>query len=193
MKRLAFVLAVAACGNDSNSPAIDAPPASDLDAPAPDGPGMFTLTSPMLTEGAAFALDNTCAGVDVSPQFDWVSPPAGTMSFAMTLIDKTINFRHSVIYDIPATATGLPADVDKAYEPADVPGAHQTASWRGAQVRGYAGPCPQQIHTYEFALHALDVAALPGATMQTNLQQAIALIEQHSIGKATLTGTHAPP
>ncbi|MCW5806620.1 MAG: YbhB/YbcL family Raf kinase inhibitor-like protein [Deltaproteobacteria bacterium] len=191
MKRLAFVLAVAACGNDSNSPAIDAPPA--VDAPAPDGPGTFTLTSPMLTEGAAFALDNTCAGADVSPQFDWVSPPAGTMSFAMTLIDKTIpnGFVHSVIYDIPGTATGLPADVDKAYEPADVPGAHQTASFR-PQVRGYAGPCPQQIHTYEFALHALDVAALPGATMQTNRQQAITLIEQHSLGKATLTGSHDP-
>ena len=61
-------------------------------------------------------------------------------------------------------------------------------------MRGYLGPCPPVLHTYEFAVHALDVATLPGAMMNTNRAQAIAIIDMHRIGMpALLTGMYMQP
>lgn len=188
---------LAACGGDgSGAPDPDAALPVDgqtADSAVVDTPpaGPFTLTSPMLTEGAQIAEANTCDGPDTSPQLAWTNPPPGTMSFAVVLTDKTINnFVHSVIYDIPATATGLPANVAKTYEPANVPGAHQTAGFNG--TRGYAGPCPPvgAPHTYEFAVYALNVAPLPGATMQTTRAQAVTAIQANDLAVARLTGTY---
>jgi Raf kinase inhibitor-like YbhB/YbcL family protein len=198
MKRLTFfVVALAACGNDSGT-AIDAPPGGG-ESPAIDAPidapnsGAFALTSPELTEGGMFNAANTCNGANTSPALNWASPPAGTMGYAIVLTDKSNNLVHWVIYDIAGAMTGVPADIDKVFAPPDVAGAHQTASFQ-ANVRGYLGPCPPVLHTYEFAIHALDVAALPGATMQTTRAQAIALIDMHRIGDpALLTGMYAQP
>ena len=125
----------------------------------------------MLTEGGAIATVNTCDGANTSPALAWRNAPAGTMSFAVVLTDKTNGLVHSVIYDIPSTATGLPANVEKTYAPANVPGAHQTAAYNGN--RGYAGPCPPAgtPHTYEFAVHALNAAALPGERLTSARSQ----------------------
>jgi Raf kinase inhibitor-like YbhB/YbcL family protein len=198
MRRIILVLALGAtaCGSDSK-PDIDGPPgggeAPPIDAPVDGSSGAFALTSPELTEGAMFNAANTCNGANTSPALNWADPPAGTMGFAIVFTDKSNNLVHWVIYDIPSTLTGLPADVDKVFAPPDVAGAHQTASFQ-ANVRGYLGPCPPVLHTYEFAIHALDVATLPGATMQTNRAQAIAIIDMHRIGTpALLTGMYMQP
>ena len=197
MKRVLLLVLVTACGgNDGGSSAIDAAPLSDGAADAPstvDAPaGALTLTSPSLTEGAAFDAANTCNGANTSPQLDWTAAPAGTQSFAIVLTDKSFNnLVHWVIYDIPSTVTGLPANVENSFAPGSVAGAHQTESYQ-TQVRGYLGPCPPAQHTYEFKLFALDVATLPGATIQTTRAQALALIGQHDLASATLIGTHAP-
>jgi Raf kinase inhibitor-like YbhB/YbcL family protein len=197
MWRILFVLLVA-CGNDHGtgpSGDIDAPAGDDappLDGPDTDAAAALALTSPAFTEGGAIPQDQSCNGANTSPQLAWVGAPPSAMSFAVVLTDKSNALVHWVIYDIPASATGLPADVDKVFAPPDVAGAHQTASYQ-ANVRGYNGPCPPNTHTYEFAVHVLDVAALPGATMQTNRAQAITLIDQHRIGMpAKLTGTYTP-
>lgn len=199
MKTLLVVALLAAgCGDDGGTTgAIDAPVGDDdaltVDASSIDAPqGVFALTSPMLVEGAAFAADNTCTGANTSPQLAWTAAPAGTQSFAIVFTDMSNDLIHWVIYDIPAAASGLPAAVDKAYAPANVAGAHQTASYQAA-VRGYLGPCPPVQHTYELELYALDVAALPGATMQTTRMQAEAAILQHQLASATLTGTYQQP
>jgi hypothetical protein len=116
----------------------------------------------------------------------------GALSYAVVLTDKSFNnLVHWVIYDVPASATALPAAVQKTYAPTNVMGAHQTASYQ-ANVRGYLGPCPPiggGPHTYEFAVYGVDVATLP-ATMATTGPQAVALITQHMTAKATLTGTY---
>jgi len=191
----AFALVVAGCGGGDGNPATDGPPSSDGpgggDAPTDTPPTAFALTSPAYSEGGTIPVDQTCNGANTSPQLDWVGGPAGTMSFAVVLTDKSNNLIHAVIYDIPSTNTGLPADVDKVFAPADVPGAHQTTSY-DPSVRGYNGPCPPSTHTYEMKLFALDVAALPGATMQTTRAQAVVLIDQHDLAAATLTATYTP-
>jgi Raf kinase inhibitor-like YbhB/YbcL family protein len=193
---LALSLLVAACGGsdgDADAPpgSIDAPPGS-IDAPpgTPDAPpGTFVLTSPAFAEGGTIPDENACAGANISPELAWTGAPAA-QSFAVVFTDLSIDFLHSVIYDIPSSATGLPEDVDNQYEPADVPGAHQTLAWDG--VRGYSGPCPGSTHTYEFRVYALDVATLPGATMATTRAQAVTLILEHDVGDAALSGMFTP-
>ncbi len=200
MKRFAFLLLVAACGGDDssssqNDAAVDGAGSNTTDAApnidAPSG-GMFTLTSPVLTEGATIMAVNTCDGANTSPELAWTGNAMGAMSYAVVLTDKTNDLVHWVIYDIPANATGLPAAVQKTYAPTNVTGAHQTASYQPT-TRGYLGPCPPAnggAHTYEFAAYGIDAATLPGATMMTAPPQAATLITQHMTAKATLTGMY---
>jgi Raf kinase inhibitor-like YbhB/YbcL family protein len=177
----------------SGSSGVDAGPTSDAatDAPSDGATGAFTLTSAMLTEGASFMPSNTCTApvVNTSPPFAWTSAPAGTKSYAMVLTDKSNALVHWVLFDVPASATSLPAAIEKAYQPSNVAGAKQPTSFDNT-TRGYLGPCPPAKHTYEFALHALDVTTLPGADMTTTRAQAVTLIAAHELGVAKLTGTY---
>ncbi len=188
-----LVIMLAACGSDTEpsqaDAAIDGSAAVDASADTP--PGAFTLTSTVLSEGAAFPTASTCDGANTSPELAWTSPPASAQSFAVVLTDKTNDLVHWVIFDVPASAMGLPAAIMKVYSPTDVPGAHQTTSFQPS-VTGYLGPCPPQnqgAHTYEIAAYALDVATLPGASSTTTRQEAVPLIMQHALGSARLTGS----
>jgi Raf kinase inhibitor-like YbhB/YbcL family protein len=199
MKRLAIVVLLAACGGDDSSSAqadaaIDGSGSASTDATvdAPPSGGMLTLTSPVLTEGAMIAEANTCDGANTSPQLAWTGDAMGAQSYAVVLTDKSNNLVHWVIYDIPASATGLPAAVQKVYEPTNVMGAHQTASYQ-ATTRGYLGPCPPAnggAHTYEFALWGVDVATLPGTSMMTTRAEIVMALAQHMTAKVTLTGMY---
>jgi Raf kinase inhibitor-like YbhB/YbcL family protein len=198
MKRLATVASLfllVACGGGSDGPS-DAPPGDD-DAPtgddaATDSPaGVFAITSPLYDEGGAIPSSITCDGANTSPQLDWVAAPAGTLSYAIVFTDLNNMLIHSVIYDIPANLTGLPADVEKVFAPTDVAGAHQTRNFSG-NAFGYAGPCPPSTHTYEFKLYAIDVATLPGADMNTTRAQAKLIIEMHDLATTALTGMYTP-
>ncbi len=148
--------------------------------------GGFALTSTAFEEGGDIPLVHTCDGDNISPALAWTSPPPGTMSYAIVFNDITFDFLHSVTWDIPASVTSIPADIDKSFEPADLPGAKQAPSYLGPP--GYAGPCPPAEHTYEFRVHALGVATLPGVGAQTNRATARTAIEGASIGFATLQG-----
>ncbi|MCA9585865.1 MAG: YbhB/YbcL family Raf kinase inhibitor-like protein [Myxococcales bacterium] len=164
---------------------------SDASADAAAGP--MTLTSPEFTEGGAFPKASTCDGADTSPALTWTPGPAGTKSYAIAFNDVTISYLHGVMYDIPATTTALPANVEKAYAPSNAPGAKQTKSFRST-VTGYAGPCARapSTHTYEFILYALSVETLAGATEQSTRDQVFDLIDKKPIVLATtrLTGTY---
>ncbi|MDX2093487.1 MAG: YbhB/YbcL family Raf kinase inhibitor-like protein [Kofleriaceae bacterium] len=195
-----LVMLVLACGDDGGvTPPIDSSAAADaspaVDA-APDAPvGTFTLTSPTIIEGGTIPLTHVCTnqgGQNRSPELAWTNPPAGTQSFAVVFTDRSNNLVHSVIYDIPASATGLPADVDNVYAPPEVPGAHQTTGYDNA-TRGYLGPCPGSQHTYELAVYALSAPTLPNATMSTTRAAAVTAIMANDLGVATLTATHTPP
>jgi Raf kinase inhibitor-like YbhB/YbcL family protein len=175
-------------GSDAAVP-VDAPPSTDA----------FTLTSPTITEGGAIPLTHVCSGrggMNLSPELAFANVPAGTMSFAVVLTDLSLQngFVHSAIYDIPGTATGLPADVDKVYAPPDVPGAHQTLSYQMA-IRGYNGPCPPVAdgpHMYQFKVYALATSTLPSATMNTTKDQVVTTASASNLGTATLTGMFDP-
>ena len=201
MRRALFVSVLgvlgSCSGDDGPSGAVDASTdgattdASTIDAAIDAPAGVFRLTSATITEGMPFPLVHICDGANTSPALSWTNPPAGTMSFAIVFTDKTNGLIHSVIYDIPANLTGLPANVQKAYAPNNVIGAHQATGYDNT-TRGYLGPCPppaDPAHTYEFTLYALNAPTLPGATMGTTRMAARTAILANDLAMVSLTAT----
>jgi Raf kinase inhibitor-like YbhB/YbcL family protein len=194
MRPLLLLALLAGCGNDSLPSTADAAiDAFVLDGQF-DGPSaQFTLTSPTITDGGTFPLSGACTtkgGMNESPQLVFANAPAGTMSFAVVLTDLSNSLVHCAIYDVPGTATGLPANVDKIYAPTAVPGAHQTNNYSG--TRGYAGPCPPNAHMYQFKVYALATSSLPNSTMSTTKEQLVTTSSGSNLGTATLTATFTP-
>lgn len=207
---LAFGLALSlvACGGDDGNNS-----AGPVDAPGQANPGpgsgaakTFTLTTTAFTPNGTIPADNTCHGANTSPDLAWTNPPAGAKSFAVVLTDKTATLTHWALYDIPATATGVPAHVENTFQPASVAGAQQTISvMDGSQpnttaVIGFFGPCPPAptptdngLHTYVFTVYALDVATVPRLTATNKANEGLANIVIHSIGSASFTGDYTSP
>ncbi|MBI5891802.1 MAG: YbhB/YbcL family Raf kinase inhibitor-like protein [Nitrosomonadales bacterium] len=101
-----------------------------------------------------------CNGDNLSPALEWKNPPAGTRSYAVTVFDPDAptgsGFWHWVVYNIPATATGLPAGA-VVVEPLPA-GAKQGRNDFGE--RNFSGACPpvgDRPHHYIFTVHALKV------------------------------------
>lgn len=152
--------------------------------------GAFAITSTAYAGGAVIPTLYTCQGDNISPPLAWENPPAGTQGYAIVFTDISTDFLHSVIYDIPMSASSLPQDVELAYEPSDVPGAKQPDSYLG--TRGYAGPCPNTEHTYEFKIHAVNMATLSGVAQQSNRGATRTAIEAASLGFTTIEGSFDP-
>jgi Raf kinase inhibitor-like YbhB/YbcL family protein len=151
-----------------------------------DMPNAFTLTSPSLSEGDAFLPDNTCAGANTSPELDWTAGPAATMSYAMVLTDLSNGFLHWVVWDMPPETRSLPAMLPTTATLTDPAGARQVA----LSGTGYTGPCPSgNVHNYQFAIHALDVATLPGLAANPTTTQVTDAVTTHSLAQASLGGT----
>jgi hypothetical protein len=184
-------LLLAGCGGSDNT---RLPDAATQDSATADTPAGLTLTSTAFAAGGAIPAVNTCSGANTSPQLSWTGAPSGTLSFAVVLTDLSLTppLVHWVIYDIPPNATGLPANVENAYAPANVPGAHQAVSVHAPTV-GYYGPCPPQppAHNYQFAVYPLLASTLPGSSMATTRDEAIPQITAHQVTRpATLTGNY---
>lgn len=161
----------------------------------------FELKSPDIAPGGGAIAETFvyngfgCAGGDLSPALVWKNPPDGTKSFAVLVHDQDAptggaGFWHWVVYDIPASATGLPQGVGKDGKGLPA-GAKQLATDFG--VPGYGGPCPpkgDKPHRYNFTVYALKTDRLelpPKATASL----AGFVINANALGKATLTGTYS--
>ncbi len=177
---------------DGGTAAEDGSAEEDSATPEPAKP--FALTSTALTEGATFAVDNTCTGADEQPDLSWGPGPEGTKSYAIVFNDKTINFVHGVTYDIPPTLTALPAAVENEYLPKKAPGAKQSLSFRTG-LYGYAGPCAPKPRedVYEFILYALDVETLPNLTKTSTRDEAADEVKKHVLKTVKLTGKYKQP
>jgi len=157
------------------------------------------LTSPDITEGATLKTEQVfagfgCTGGNISPELHWSGAPAGTKSFALTAYDPDAptgsGWWHWVVYDLPATATGLPKGVGTAQW--TLPGGgNQSRTDFG--VTGYGGPCPpagDKPHHYLFTLYALDV---PTLGVDSNGSAALVgfNLHFHTLAKTTLTGLYS--
>ncbi len=153
----------------------------------------FKLTSPDVAQGqsitgAQYWNNFGCIGDNERPDLNWSGAPDGTKSFAVTFYDNDAptgsGFWHWVIYDIPATATGIGGDADPL-------GAVEGNTDVG--VPGYAGPCPPvgRIHTYTYTVHALKSEKLDVPNSATAPLTGFFLY-QNTIAKATLDVTAGP-
>jgi Raf kinase inhibitor-like YbhB/YbcL family protein len=144
------------------------------------------LSSPAFAAGALIPTENSCRGSDTSPELVWGEPPAGSQSFALIMDDPDApsgTFVHWVIFNIPASARGLPASL-----PRDAKLADGTVQGRmGGRDLGYHGPCPPSgTHRYFFKLYALDT--LLDLTSDARAQDLTKAMEGHILAKGELMG-----
>ena len=146
----------------------------------------MTLSSTAFTSGASIPAVYSCKGRSISPPLTWGDPPTGTKAFALIMDDPDApigTFVHWVIYNLPASARGLPEAV-----PANEKLADGTQQGNNAAGRvGYTGPCPPSgTHRYFFKLYALDnVLSLSSGAGKDQLLQAM---QGHILAQGELMG-----
>ena len=162
---------------------------SDADADGDsDGDADLVLTSPAFEHDGVIPDRHACAGADLQPELDWSGVPAGTQSFAVALIDESIDYVHWVAYDIPGDTTTL---AEGASDDGTLPAGTQQAEGYGGTE--YHGPCPGEQHTYSFHLFALGQPHVAfGASDPITTSDVDDAFGPHSIDEAVLTGTFTP-
>ena len=156
-------------------------------------PENFVLTSPAFDGGTPMprAYRGRMFGANISPALAWTRPPQGAVELALIVQDPDIPFRkpgnHVLAVGIDPTL-GEIADNALA-NPSPLPGIRHGKGSLGRM--GYTGPTPLRSHgphTYAFQLFALDQATelVAGFT----LDQLVAAITGHVIGRARLDGTY---
>ena len=121
--------------------------------------GAFTVTGDFLDKGTYLCWKdgNTRNTGQKSPEIKWSGIPDGTMSIAVSLKDLTNQGIHWVIWNLPATATSLPAGFPGTMLPM---GASQSNAWYGPGAT---------LHRYEWQVWALKVAMLPANSAKATL------------------------
>lgn len=153
----------------------------------------MNLTSPAFKPDGGIPAEYTCDGKDISPELNWSGVPADAQSLVLIVDDPAapdpaapkMTWVHWVLYNIPATATGLAKAIqdDAGLPQGTLQGLND---WKRT---GYGGPCPPVgRHRYFHKLYALD-------TVLPDLRQpAKAKVEQamqgHVIEQAVLMGTY---
>jgi Raf kinase inhibitor-like YbhB/YbcL family protein len=129
---------------------------------------------------------------DMSPAISWTGMPDGTKSFAVSMIDtgQTNGMKvtpgggtkaHWVYFDIPTTATGLPANLPHTATLTD-PAGTKTTKFAGGT--GYFGPGAGTVNIYAITVWALKVPTL-GAAAGVASATAYGMLQANSLGKAT--------
>lgn len=144
--------------------------------------GTMKITSTSFEHEGMIDRKYTCDGADTSPQLAWSGVPEGTKSFALACTDPDApmgTFVHWMIYDIPASVTGIP-------EGGPIPeGAKLVKNDFGKKE--YGGPCPPGgTHRYYFTVYALDTDAIRPA----NKTDFFAQVEANSIDEAQIMGKY---
>jgi hypothetical protein len=164
----------------------------------------FSVTSADLPAAQPIAerfMANTwgCHGGNESPELQWSNPPAGTKSFAVTLFDPhtppSSGWWHWLVYDIPASTSGLPRNAGQAGSTVMPKGAKQLRPDGEAPEPHYYGPCPDPgdpPHQYTITVYALKVDRLsvPATSTPANLE---ALILDAALAKATIVHPFSRP
>lgn len=143
------------------------------------------------------SIDGTPGG-NQSPELSWTNAPRRTVSFVVTAYDTTAAFTHWGMYNISATATGLPENAGIA------------GSTYGNQIVNdffvgaeYDGPCPPAnvrpyVHYYFFTVYALD--SLLGLDSSANFPASAETLYQslikagrngHILGSASIVGLYS--
>jgi phosphatidylethanolamine-binding protein (PEBP) family uncharacterized protein len=146
--------------------------------------GAFTLMSTSLKTvdgGLVFAAAQS-APMNQSPELTWTTPPAGTMSLALTMFDVSMKNTHFILYDIPLTPMMLPEGLPRGAMPTMPAGAKWISAFGGTP--GYEGP-GAGVDDYELVLWAIKDAHLNVGNMSLN-QIHSTLLPMQSLGSAII-------
>jgi len=171
---------------------------------APAGPGL-TLTVAGFADGADIpvkfsqAAPGVATGEGLSPAISWTNVPPGTQSFFLNMRDMDVarnkttdDQAHWVVWNIPATATGLPEGVPKGPKLAN--GAYQFSA-TGQMYRGPGAGAAGPKHHYMFELYALDttIDVPPAADAFESRANVMKAIQGHVLAKAVYGGLFKRP
>jgi Raf kinase inhibitor-like YbhB/YbcL family protein len=170
----------------------------------PAGPAM-TLTIAAFPDGGQVpvkfsqAADGAAPGEGTSPAMNWSNAPAGTQSFVLNMHDMDVarnktsdDQAHWVVWNIPATATGLPEGVPKGSQRPD--GSYQISA-TGPMYRGPGAPANGPPHHYMFELFALDTKldVQPAADAFETRANVVKAMQGHILAKAVYGGLFRRP
>jgi len=171
---------------------------------APAAPAM-TLTIAGFPDGGQIpvkfsqAAEGVATGEGLSPAITWTNVPTGTQSFVLNMHDEDVarnktteDQAHWVVWNIPATATGLPEGVPKGSQRPD--GSFQISA-TGPMYRGPGAAATGPQHHYMFEIYALDVKlevqpATDAFETRANVMKAM---QGHVLGKAVYGGLFKRP
>jgi Raf kinase inhibitor-like YbhB/YbcL family protein len=170
-------------------------------AGAPPNPPLLMTTTAFQDGGVIPDKYTQVAGpAAVSPALSWSQVPPGTQSFVLLMHDpepvlnKTskMDITHWLVWNIPATSTGLPENVPAG----ELPDGTRQVSLRSNAYMGPGAP-PGPYHHYTFELYALDIKlevpqGQPTAAAATR-NAVIDAMDGHVLGKAILVGRFHRP
>jgi Raf kinase inhibitor-like YbhB/YbcL family protein len=171
---------------------------------APAGPPM-TLTIAAFPDGGQIpvkfsqAAPGVAPGEGTSPAITWANAPAATQSFVLNMHDMDVarngttdDQAHWVVWNIPATSTGLPEGAPKGPRLPD--GSYQISA-TGQMYRGPGAPATGPPHHYTFELFALDTKldVQPTADAFETRASVMKAIQGHILGKAVYGGLFRRP
>lgn len=155
------------------------------------------MTSPGWEDGGVLPDKYTRAAgpTAVSPELRWSQVPAGTRSFVLLVHDlepvvnksSKMDTTHWLVWNIPASATGLPQGVKAGTFP---DGSRQVS----LRANGYTAPGAPAgpYHHYAFQLYALDIVldvpqGMPQQVVATR-NAVFDAMDGHVLGKAEVVG-----
>ena len=172
---------------------------------APAAAPPMTLTIAGFADGGSIpvkysqAAPGVATGEGLSPAITWANVPAGTQSFVLNMHDMDVarnkttdDQAHWIVWNIPATATGLPEGVPKGAQLAD--GAFQFSA-TGQMYRGPGAPATGPQHHYMFEVFALDTKldVQPAADAFESRANVMKAMQGHILGKAVYGGLFKRP
>jgi Raf kinase inhibitor-like YbhB/YbcL family protein len=173
-------------------------------ATTPAGPAM-TMTVMGFPDGGQIpvkfsqAAPGAAPGEGTSPAISWANSPAGTQSFVLNMHDMDVarnkttdDQAHWVVWNIPATATGMPEGAPKGSQLPD--GSFQISA-TGPVYRGPGAPANGPPHHYMFELFALDTKldVKPTADAFETRANVMKAMQGHILGKAVYGGLFRRP
>ena len=168
-------------------------------------PAPMTLRIPGFPDGGHIpvkfsqAAEGAAPGEGTSPAMSWANAPAGTQSFFLHMHDMDVarnkttdDQAHWVLWNIPATATGLPEGVPKGSQLPD--GSYQISA-TGPVYRGPGAGANGPFHHYVFELYALDTILdiKPTEDAFETRAKVMEAIQGHVLGKAVYGGLFRRP
>ena len=159
----------------------------------------FRLSSPTVASNGTLGAGQVysgmgCHGRNISPELKWSGAPKETRSYAVTVYDPDApsgsGWWHWIVYNLPATLCGLPADAGNKSGKLLPAGASQGRTDYGE--RAFGGACPpagDKPHRYIFTVYALKVEKLDVPVDATAAMIGF-MINANKLASASITATY---